>query len=528
MTSKLPVLLDRLGNPLRPSMTSHLGASTSLKEFKTWNPLRESADAELLPELDTLSARSWDLTRNNGYASGGVQTLNDNVVGDAGLRLSARPDYVALGRDKAWADEWAQHVESLYRTWSETTDCDAAGQQNLAAMTSMQYLTALHDGEALALPLWLPKRSDAKYATAIMCIDPVRLSNPNNEPDQEFRRAGIEYNKVGRPVAAWIRSGHPLDRWLFNVQNYRWTRVPMRFKFGRRRVIHLYDKRRVGQTRGKPTLTSVMSSFKMLDHFSKTTLKSAIVNAMVAAFVQTPMGPEGIARMFGGDTSKYISERNRWETEFQGGALIPLFPGDELGSFTPSQPTDVFDPFMTSLLRNVAAGLNMPYELLAKDFSKVNYSSARAALLEAWRFFMGRRNWLAAGWMQPCYELWLEEAISRGEVDAPDYYDNKAAYARAKWIGPGRGWVDPLKEAQAARERMDGMLSTLEKECAEQGLDWREVLEQIAREKALMEELDLTPDQVQQALARQGRAQQTQSADQQQQAAEQQQQEQTS
>ena len=35
-------------------------------------------------------------------------------------------------------------------------------------------------------------------------------------------------------------------------------------------------------------------------------------------------------------------------------------------------------------------------------------------------------------------------------------------------------------------------LSTLEDECASQGLDWEEVLEQLAREKAKITELGLT------------------------------------
>ncbi len=43
--------------------------------------------------------------------------------------------------------------------------------------------------------------------------------------------------------------------------------------------------------------------------------------------------------------------------------------------------------------------MNLPYELFAKDFSRVNYSSARAALLEAWRYLHGRRRWLTSTWL---------------------------------------------------------------------------------------------------------------------------------
>lgn len=73
-------------------------------------------------------------------------------------------------------------------------------------------------------------------------------------------------------------------------------------------------------------------------------------------------------------------------------------------------------------------------------------------------------------------------------------YENHYAYTRCKWIGPGRGWVDPVKEAQACQIRMDIGLSTLEAECAGQGLDWEEVLEQRAREKAKLTELGLTTE----------------------------------
>ncbi|GAW85008.1 hypothetical protein bplSymb_SCF00208P028 [Bathymodiolus platifrons methanotrophic gill symbiont] len=76
-------------------------------------------------------------------------------------------------------------------------------------------------------------------------------------------------------------------------------------------------------------------------------------------------------------------------------------------------------------------------------------------------------------------------------IEAPGFYDNKALWTRCKWIGPGRGWIDPVKEAQASKIRMEIGLSTLEDECAIQGLDWEEVLEQRAREQTKMQELGL-------------------------------------
>lgn len=38
-----------------------------------------------------------------------------------GCRLSAKPDYKLLGKTKEWEEEWQSKVESLWRSWAETT-----------------------------------------------------------------------------------------------------------------------------------------------------------------------------------------------------------------------------------------------------------------------------------------------------------------------------------------------------------------------------------------------------------------------
>ncbi|MGL4859285.1 MAG: phage portal protein, partial [Enterobacteriaceae bacterium] len=67
-------------------------------------------------------------------------------------------------------------------------------------------------------------------------------------------------------------------------------------------------------------------------------------------------------------------------------------------------------------------------------------------------------------------------------------------YTRANWMGPGRGWVDPVAEKKGSILGMEAGLSTLEQECAENaGEDWEEQLDQRARELRAMKERELTP-----------------------------------
>jgi lambda family phage portal protein len=489
-------ILDASGVPIRATAnndTAHFGASRTARELRNWTPPIASADKDLLDELRPLVARQRDLVRNHGVATGGIQTLVDNVVG-TGFRLQARPDYAALGWSREKSAEWSRKTESLFRTWANTTECDAGRNLNFGSMTGLVFRTGMLAGEALALPMWL-NRPGAKWRTCFMLTDPDRLGSPYGYSDDKTR-GGIEHNQYGEPTFYHILKKHPNDLMAFSASPDDFERIPARNKFGRLRVIHIHDRERTGQSRGKPIMTPIISNFKMLDHYQRNELKAAVVNSLVAAFVESPMGGEQLMEMFGGDSvtnpgQNYIEQRSQWEAQLQGGAIIPMFPGDKLSSFNPGRPSSAYKDFVETILREIGVSMGLPYELIMKDFSKTTYSSARAALLEAWRFFSGRRKWLTSYWCQPVYEMWLEEAIARGEVEAPDFDTNRALYARCEWIGDGRGWVDPLKEVSAAEKRIQIGVSSLARECAEQGQDWEETLEQRAAEAAKCRELGL-------------------------------------
>ena len=489
-------ILDHRGQPMAMQDSAHHGASMMSREMRNWTPGVASADADLLDELETLVGRQRDLVRNHGIAQGSVQTLVDNVVG-TGFRLSCRPNHRVLGWTKQQADDWARDVEAKWRTWADTTECDAARQMNFASLTALQFRTGMMNGEALAVPVYL-RRNGAKWRTAMQLVDPDRMDTPAELTTDPNIRRGIRQNRYGEALGYWIAKRHPVDVPFHHLGIDEWEYVPARTRFGRRRVLHLHDKERTGQSRGKPIMSSVLGNFRMLGEYQRSELKSALVGSMVAAFVESPMGPEQLLDMFGGEAAgegraakRYMQDRSGWDVNLEGGAVIPLYPGDKVSGFNPNRPSGVYKDFVETIVREIGVSYGLPYELIMKDFSKTNYSSARAALLEAWRFFAGRRAWITSYWCQPAFELWLEEAVQRGEVEAPDFYDNFAAYTSAAWIGNGRGNVDPLKEASAKKLEMDSYQTTLQEVAMERGMDWRDMLEQRASEDAYMRELGL-------------------------------------
>lgn len=479
------------------SDTSHKAASSTDPAFRTWNPVPDSADAALLPELGVITSRSRDLARNNGIASGALQTLRDNIIGHV-LRLSVQVDYKLLGWDREPAREWGNQVESLFRSWAEEpAECDAAQTLTFLGQTLQALGSGFLNGEALAIVHWIPRRG-CLWNTRLQLVEADRLRTPPQLVGDPNVRGGIEVDKFGAPLAYWILRNHPGDRYGLT----RWApddfeRVPARTKLGRQMVIHLHDKERTGQSRGKPAFASVMRQFYLSGRYSAAELDSAVTSSMILGFMEASMSSEDAAAAFhsGGTdgTSYYDDQVKQYKPILQSNTIVPLPPGATYTPNSPRHPNPAFEQFMGATLRHTAAGLNIPYELLMKDFSQTNYSSARAALLEAWRYFLGRRRWLSDYWLKPIYQLWLEEAVKVGAIPAPNFDANRYAYSRARWVFAGRGWVDPVKEATASQLRMDNNISTLEAECAEQGLDYEEVIAQRAREKEMLAEHGLEP-----------------------------------
>lgn len=477
-----------------PAMLStHDGAANDLA-LGAWQPVAASADTDLLTDLPSLVARSRDLARNNGLMSGGMQTLRDNIVG-ATLHLSAMPDYRLLGWSREQAREWGNQTEAQFRSWADTTDCDAANTLTLLGLTLQGLGNAMLDGDALALPMWLP-RAGSPWGTRLMMVESDRLATPLELRHRDTIRGGIEFDRWGAPVAYYVLKHHPGDLLSIRAASQEYERVPALTPWGRKRVIHLHDKERTGQSRGKPIVTAVMRELRMAGKYASNELEASLANSLVAAFLESDLSPDAASELFGQDPraswNKSLIDGKASIRKLEGAAVIPLPVGARLSSFTPGRPNQAFEAFMLASLRHIAAGLNLPYELLVKDFSKTNYSSARAALLEAWRYFSGRRRWLSDTWLRAIYELWLEEAINTGRVEAPGYYDKRYAYSRAKFIFGGRGWIDPVKEAQASVLRMAAGLSTLERECAEQGDDFEDLLDQQAAERDMREERGLS------------------------------------
>ena len=485
----------------------YAAAGSANEAMVNFHPPHRAADGEALAGRDKLVARARDLVRNNGWAAGGVAKEVDSVIG-ASFRPLSKPDWKALGLGADWAAAFKEEVEARWRAWAEDprNPADATRVQSVPQMLGLAYRTYLTEGEAFGVVGW--KRARPVH-TVLRILDPDLVSNPEGRADEALLRGGVALDADGGARGYWIREAHPRAQWS-GAGAHRWKFLAREKPWGRPVVLHFFDRNRDGQSRGVSRLAPVIEKLKMEDHYSRVELQAAVINAVMAAFIRSPMGPDAIDDMFGegGDASSILAMqadrakfyRERGDVTVGGARITALYPNDEIGVIPTARPAAQFGDFEGAVLRNIASGLGLSYEQLAMDWSKTNYSSARAAMIEIWRGWTARRRAFAQGFAQPFFMAWLEEQVVEGHIRlpraAPDFHANWASYARAKWIGPGKGFVDPVKEAQAAAMRVSLGLATLEDEAAElTGSDWGENREQIAREIAQLPEGVLHPAQ---------------------------------
>jgi lambda family phage portal protein len=376
--------------------TPYDAADISGGHMQDWNPYVWSPDGEINMFRDRMVSRVRDLVRNDGWASAAVTRTLDNVIGP-NFSPTSQPDYAVLQAmsgnkkfDHKWAEEWGQAASANYRAWANDPGkyCDSTRFQTVPQMLRLGFRHYLADGEAIARDHWIEervRRGGARYATAVEIVDPDRLSNPQLKFDQQNMRGGVEVDARWTAVAYWLREAHQGD-YFSAAKSVTWERVPRETRFGRPLLIHYFDRERANQHRGVGFLTPIVNRLKMLIKYDSTELDAAIINAFFAAYIESAM------------------------------------------------------------LGNGAAATGLAAQQSSQNWAEINYSSFRAAMLEAWKTFHRRRFDFVVGFAQPIYANFLEESVEVDDYPMPSSPPSwrRGAPTRAR-VGWGRVRVTSIR-----------------------------------------------------------------------------------
>ena len=486
--------------------SGYSGGAGSLvkKTLKSWLPNHFSAVSDIDFNLATVRARAADLYFNSAIGAAAINSVVSGVVNE-GLKLFPRLNHTALNLSIEDARSWEEKTKREFELWSETVECDFYRRNTFREIQRIAFLNELCDGDCACLFRRKNSASENPYTLRLQLIEAGRITNPQNtggtftsnvEMLQKNSRIvnGVEVDGAGILKALWIANKIPAE---FNVGKplTEWKRVKFfGERSGEQNLCFLCNDSRIEQFRGVPYLAPVVEILKNIARYTESELTSAILKTYLSLFFTQPYNADinyNLNQIVDDDEETF---ENLDVTEIKiGPATLTKLPrGTSVETVNPSGASSTFESFTVQLLKQVGAALNLPYEVLLKNFQS-SYSASKAALLQAENEFRQRRESFKIDFLTPVYRIFLSEAVALGRIDAPGFFDDaltKNLWCNADWHNESNHSLDIQKEISAAEKKIALGLSTYTKESSYlNGSDFTENLKQLAKEKSLMAEL---------------------------------------
>jgi len=425
-----------------------------------WNAAWGSGELVDKPYRQRLLLIARDLERNNDIAKSIINPFERNVVG-LGINVQAKTEDDGLNQEFEWV--WSE--------WCEQANGDVTGQLTFMEILRMMLRRTIIDGDIAAIEVYDPKASFIPYRLQLIEADMFDTTLFENSQNGNRIYSGVEVDSILRPAAYWFRQS-TLDYYLYNIES---MRIPAE------QVIHLFTKQRVTQVRGISLLASSIESIQDIGDYLEAERVKARISACFAMFIETT--PQGVMGRTGQMQMDYQKRRRDY---LEPGMLEYLLPGESMNVASPSGINTNTRDFVQTNYRIASAGQGLSYEATSRDVSQVSYSSARHSALEDRRAYQPVQQWLIEHFCRRVYKRVITSAVLCGRLNIPDFFTRQSEYLKHKWLPPGWDWVDPLKDVTASKLEYAMGLTTLEQLCAEQGKDYKDIIAQQAKERALL------------------------------------------
>lgn len=448
----------RMGLETLPAISNIYGGSTPTRLDTTWSPtLGYQGRNNPLNRwrLTKMRDRARDLERNNALAASLLERMVENVIG-TGFTFNATTD-----------DEgFNQEVTELWNDWTDTADL--RGMHNWLDFQRTLYRSHIRDGDVgvalikkgddCFLQMAEGDLIDTQYGANVdpQMIDGIMWSDENRPLSFQLVTVGPDARREAQTISARDFVFYP------RLKSY-------------------------SQYRGEPCFAPVFDLFDQLDGYKEAVIVAARVAACQALLIRKATGVAGLGAM---PVQQNVNGQNQRLQAIEPGMVHYLNPGEEVIPFNPSQPTTVFDAFVAAQVRFIGICVGMPLEVLLLDFSRTNYSSARAALLQLQRACIPQQRQFASV-LSRIYRWRVSRWVKTGQLRVPAKI--AGSFWNHHWTPAGWAWVDPQKDLVAAAMEIDLGLNSRTSIAASHGRNLEHVRKTLAAERAEAEALGL-PD----------------------------------
>jgi lambda family phage portal protein len=449
-----------------------------------------SADTELQTSLMMLRSRSRQMVRDSAYARRAKSIITNNTVG-TGVAIQAMVR-TTRGEPARYVND---DIEWQWHYWMTAATCHTGGTMHFHDLERALMGEVFETGEAL-VRLHMSAFGGSRVPLALELIESERLPIGEVQPgplaEGNEVRMGVEVDRFGRPVAYWLREGHPGDLRGVRAGTERLERVPAD------QILHIKITSRWPQTRGEPWMAAVLRKLDDVNEYSQSEIAAARAAALYFGSVESPEDGDG-----GG------TEELKTDTAADGSSIFDVSalkitempPGYKLNWHSPNRPNSAFADFMRAMLREIATGIGpgISYQALSADASQATYSSQRVAMLDERDGYKAVQQWWVRVFREPLHRIWLRQAVlARAVTTIPieAYALTPQRYEAVRFKLRGWSWVDPTKEVAAYKEAVRaGFISTTDVVSQTAGgLDIEDVVETMVRERELFAQAGIKVD----------------------------------
>lgn len=450
------------------------------RAMSDWITQHFSGDSAIAHGWDNITRRARDLVRNEPWAAQAVSRIPQNVIGAEGIASQSE-----IELDDGTLDvEAGQQLDTWFERWA-ADQADAEGEIDFAELQSLVMGEAPEVGECFLVEVNDP---DPKRIIPLcyQVFEPEQINDSlwGTDPATGNRiKRGIEFDRYGRRAAYHFWTEHPYD--LLVVANDT-VRVPAG------RVIHYYEKHRPSQTRGVTWFAPILQTMRDLSEYTGSEMTAARLGSMFTVAIKRANGI-GTGLGFGEEYGDSM-DRDSNPLEYLGpGIIADLGKDDSVEQIESKRPNSGAEGWIKLILNSMANGLGMTYLGLTGDTKEASFSSARFAQNKDKLFWKTLQGRFGRKVVLRIRRRAVTQMVARGLVSiTPTQF--KAAPFRwlaTRLLPPGWEEIQVDAEVNAAIRRIQGGLSTLQEECAGRGRNWRRILQQRAREMALVKELGL-------------------------------------
>ena len=432
-------------------------------DLDQWNVLSGDSNLILDSTYGILSDRSATLYHTTGPARGAINKQSEYAIGP-GLVFRSQPDWNNipwLKRDKAkdWGKEFQKIVNFYFQEF------------NFYEKQAVLFRGALVNGDSLLFFI----RQNSELTDLVEFAGNQIDYQYNTKNEDEAFTLGIKHDDLLRRLGIKKIDGKTID---FKNEN------------DEQNLVQFYIKELPRQLRGYPLVYSVINLAKNDDRHHDATTHRAVMESIILGNYETDatdpvrqtknMAEANIKKAVRGN---FVTNTiNKIANSFKMGAgnIYTMRKGEKVNFSDLKTPSNTFGLFKEWMINYIGAATGTPPEVILSKYS-TSYTAHRGALNDFKKSYMNKRFSFIRNVMQPVIKEIARDAIFRGYIKAPGFFDNpmiQRAYLQGNFLGPVPGVINPLQEINAAVRSVENAFELRSDIASRFGNEWDNFIEE--------------------------------------------------